>query len=62
MSSHKTKDIFELRIFFSENPLASWDSARRAVEVVLREAGDLAPTVFSLKLISSNANLPTFLF
>ena len=46
MSSQKTKDIFELRIFFSANPLTSWDSARRAVEVLLHEAGDLAPTVF----------------
>jgi hypothetical protein len=46
MSAQNTKDIFELRIFFSQNPLAAWDTARRAIEVLLREAGDLAPTVF----------------
>jgi len=46
MSAQNPKDIFELRIFFSQNPLAAWDTARQAIEVLLREAGDLAPTVF----------------
>src|SRR5215471_14349402 len=46
MSGQNPKDIFELRIFFSQNPLAAWDSARRAIELLLHEAGDLAPTVF----------------
>src|SRR5438045_1246573 len=46
MSAQNPTDLFELRIFFSQNPLAAWDTARRAVEVLLREAGDLAPTIF----------------
>ena len=46
MSAQNPKEIFELRIFFSQNPLAAWDTARQAIEVLLREAGDLAPTVF----------------
>lgn len=46
MSAQNTKDVFELRIFFSQNPLADWNAARGAVEVLLREAGDLAPTTF----------------
>jgi len=46
MSAQNPKDIFELRIFLSQNPFAAWDTTRRAVEVLLREAGDLAPTVF----------------
>ncbi len=47
MSAESTRDVFELRIFFTKNPLAAWDTTRRALEVLLREAGDLAPTTFS---------------
>ncbi len=46
MSLENVNDRFELRILFTANPLAGWESACPFLEVLLREAGELAPTKF----------------